>query len=72
MMTETLATARRDERADVHNASVNLALARAGYCGTIHLCTGRICIREAHHEGSCVFCARDEIEARTGVRPDAR
>lgn len=71
-MAEVLTVARRGERADLHNASVNAALARAGYCGMVHLCSGRICVREAHHTGSCAFCARDEVEARTGVRPDTR
>lgn len=69
-MTQVSTTGRQCERADAHNASVDGRLARAGYCGTIHLCTGRVCIREAHHTGSCEFCEKDDVLSRIGVAPD--
>lgn len=45
-------------RLDVHNASVDPAYAACGLCGMTHLQTGRVCVRSAHHEGSCDFQPR--------------
>ena len=42
-------------RLDVHNVEVDEDAAVAGLCGTIHLPTGRTCLRPARHLGSCRF-----------------
>lgn len=54
-------------RNDAHNPSVNSVLAGAGYCGMTHLCSGRICIRPARHDGSCVFWSADEVLDELGI-----
>lgn len=40
-------------RSDLHNTSVNSAAAAAGYCGALHLPTGRVCLLPHRHSGSC-------------------
>ena len=57
-------------RADAHNASVNLPMAVAGFCGMTHLSTGRICVLPARHGGSCAFCPPEDILLRLGVDPE--
>ncbi len=47
-------------RLDVHNASVDPAYAACGLCGMTHLQSGRVCVRTAHHEGSCNFQPRHD------------
>ncbi|MDA8298240.1 MAG: hypothetical protein M0004_16970 [Actinomycetota bacterium] len=49
---------RTTPRLDVHNASVDPAYAACGLCGMTHLQTGRVCVRTAHHAGSCEFQPR--------------
>jgi hypothetical protein len=44
-------------------------IADAGRCGQIHLPTGRTCIREHPHQGSCKFIATDA--AHDVVGPEA-
>jgi hypothetical protein len=43
------------DRSDIHNASVDEAVAEAGLCGFTHLPTGRTCVLPARHPGSCSF-----------------
>lgn len=38
-----------------HNPSIDEQLADQGACGQIHLPTGRVCLLEHHHDGSCHF-----------------
>jgi hypothetical protein len=40
---------------DLHNASIDEPAAAAGYCGMIHLSTGRICRARARHVDGCDF-----------------
>lgn len=47
-------------RLDVHNASIDPVYAACGLCGMTHLQTGRVCVRTAHHEGSCDFQPRSD------------
>jgi hypothetical protein len=47
------------ERTEKHNISVDDELADAGRCGQVHLPTGRICVREHPHPGSCEFITPD-------------
>lgn len=47
---------RRD--VDVHNTEVDERLAADGYCGIIHLPTGRVCLLAARHRGGCEFTDR--------------
>lgn len=54
-------------RNDVHNPSVNATLATAGYCGMTHLCSGRVCVRPARHDGSCAFRTAEEVLAALGL-----
>jgi hypothetical protein len=42
-------------RIDLHNAEIDDDAARAGLCGMTHLATGRCCVLEARHIGSCRF-----------------
>lgn len=51
-MRETSST---DERREIHNVSVDEQVAMARMCGQVHLPTGRTCIRESGHLGSCGF-----------------
>jgi hypothetical protein len=53
MCTSTL---RRD--VDIHNTAVDERLAEHGYCGVIHLPTGRVCTLAARHSGGCEFNTR--------------
>jgi hypothetical protein len=50
-----------DDRPEVHNPGVDEQVAETGACGQVHLPTGRTCIREHRHEGSCEFVPRDEV-----------
>ncbi len=60
-----------DNRLDVHNAAVDTTAAKAHLCGMTDLQTGRTCIRQAHHDGSCHWVSKDEArEAAQGVTPD--
>jgi hypothetical protein len=43
------------QRIDLHNAEIDDDAARAGLCGMTHLPTGRCCVLEARHIGSCRF-----------------
>jgi hypothetical protein len=40
-------------RLDLHNSSVNFAVAAAGYCGFLHVASGRICMLPARHASAC-------------------
>lgn len=51
MTTVTAMQARRD----LHNSSVNFAAAAAGYCGALHLASGRVCLLPHRHHGPCRF-----------------
>jgi hypothetical protein len=55
------APAHPDERQELHNASVDEEVARAGCCAQVHLPTGRTCVLEHGHDGSCHFVAHDEL-----------
>jgi hypothetical protein len=57
------------ERTELHNASVDDTIAAAGRCATVHLPTGRVCIRDHHHRGSCEFAPHEE--AHSAVRASA-
>lgn len=48
----TTVTAIQD-RLDLHNSSVSFAVAAAGYCGFLHVASGRICLLPARHAGAC-------------------
>jgi hypothetical protein len=54
--------AHADERQDLHNTSVDEEVAETGRCAQVHLPTGRTCTLERHHEGSCNFVPRDDVE----------
>jgi hypothetical protein len=69
-MTNASVRTLEQERGDVHNTSVNLPLALAGYCGMTHLCSGRMCIREARHLGSCVFRSPAEVLELLHIDPN--
>jgi len=43
---------------DIHNTAVDERLADHGYCGVIHLATGRVCKLAARHPGGCEFNSR--------------
>ena len=43
---------------DIHNTAVDERLADHGYCGVIHLPTGRVCSLAARHPGGCEFNSR--------------
>ena len=60
------APADRDDRQDLHNASVDEEVADAGGCGQVHLATGRTCTLEQGHGGSCSFLAPDQAEGSLG------
>lgn len=56
----TATVARRaDDRSEMHNASVDEELARAGECAQVHLPTGRTCTLPHGHKGSCEFISAD-------------
>lgn len=40
---------------EVHNASVDEAVAGQGACAQVHLPTGAMCVMQHGHEGSCEF-----------------
>jgi hypothetical protein len=44
-----------DQRLDLHNASIDEPAAAAGWCGMIHLPSGRICRARARHTSGCTF-----------------
>jgi hypothetical protein len=48
-------------RLDLHNISVDFAVASAGGCGFTHLDTGRVCRLPHRHAGPCQF--RDQHRA---------
>ena len=51
------------QRLDLHNVSVDEELATKFHrCGQIHLPTGRRCLREEHHRGSCDFADPNEVD----------
>jgi hypothetical protein len=56
---------RVNDRLDIHNPCVDEQVARAGLCATTDLHTGRLCIRPAHHPGSCDFTERATVERLT-------
>ena len=53
---------RPDDRQELHNTSIDEEAAEIGACAQVHLPTGRTCTLEHHHEGSCSFVPRDEVE----------
>ena len=55
------------ERRSVHNPSVDEELARRGACGQTHLPTGRVCVLDHGHAGSCEFLPRDRVEGAMAV-----
>ena len=57
------------ERPDLHNGEVDECIAVLGLCGTIHLPSGRLCLRHQHHEGSCQFRSRSAHTSPTTRRP---
>lgn len=48
------------ERLDVHNASVNERIARAGRCAMTNLRTGQVCILPFRHREPCQFVSPRE------------
>jgi len=54
--------AQPDGPQELHNVSVDEEVARAGGCGQVHLPTGRTCILEHGHQGSCHFVAHDRVK----------
>jgi hypothetical protein len=48
-----------DRTREIHNASIDEQLARAGRCGTTHLPTGRRCTLPARHPFGCAFQLAD-------------
>lgn len=69
----------RLHRQDVHNVTVDDALASAGRCGMTHLRTGRRCTLPARHAGGCRFTpvpaaatATDPGDSVTATGPPAR
>ena len=56
------APAQPDDRPELHNASVDAEVAKAGGCGNVHLATGRTCTLEQGHEGSCYFVEPDQVD----------
>lgn len=50
-----------DDRAELHNPSIDEAVALQGACGLIHLPTGNTCTLAHHHLGSCHFVSRDDV-----------
>jgi hypothetical protein len=57
------------ERTELHNASIDDDVGAAGRCGLIHLPTGRICIREHPHGGSCELAAADKAHDLAALKP---
>lgn len=55
------------ERPELHNASVDEAVAAAGACAQVHLPTGRICILEHGHSSSCDFTPAPDAYAVTAA-----
>jgi hypothetical protein len=51
------------QRLDVHNLSVDFAVASAGRCGFTHLDSGRVCLLPHRHGGPCQFQDRHEAAA---------
>jgi hypothetical protein len=43
----------RGARLDLHNVSIDIVAAEAGWCGFTHLASGRVCLRPHRHPGSC-------------------
>ncbi|HVN13970.1 MAG TPA: hypothetical protein VMT69_17905 [Kineosporiaceae bacterium] len=50
------------DRPALHNSSVDESLALRGACGQTHLPTGRTCVLQYGHRGSCEFVPRDRAE----------
>ena len=48
---------------EMHNASVDEDLARAGECAQVHLPTGKMCTLPHGHKGSCEFISADAAYA---------
>jgi hypothetical protein len=59
----TTASRRAADTSEMHNASVNEDLARAGECAQAHLPTGRMCALPHGHKGSCEFISADAAYA---------
>jgi hypothetical protein len=60
----TDAAARRTaDTSEMHNASVDEDLARAGECAQVHLPTGRMCTLPHGHKGSCEFISAEAADA---------
>ena len=57
-----------DERADIHNATIDTDAADAGLCGQLHLRTGRACVLPARHPGECVFHDSETVDNAVAVR----
>jgi hypothetical protein len=54
------------ERTELHNASIDDAIGATGCCAMVHLPTGRVCVRENRHHGSCEFAPADEVRGLGG------
>lgn len=52
------------DRLEIHNAGFSEDAARAGFCGSLHLPTGRICLHGARHRGPCEFSTPATLAAR--------
>lgn len=59
-----------DDRSELHNASVDEDVARAGGCGQVHLPTGRTCTLKHGHEGSCQFVQPDQVGESAPNHPE--
>lgn len=51
-------------RRDLHNTSVDFDAAGRGWCGFIHIATGRICRLPYRHPGSCHLRPRPPAASR--------
>jgi hypothetical protein len=65
-MNAGLPTISHDLRNDIHNVSIDVALARVGRCAMTHLASGRVCAKAARHQGSCEFVPREQAYASLG------
>jgi hypothetical protein len=58
-----------DDRQELHNASVDEQVAKAGHCAQVHLATGRTCTLRHGHKGSCQFVPHDRVKESPQHRP---
>ncbi len=57
------------ERHELHNPSVDESVAAGGACAQVHLATGRVCILEHSHKGSCDFTPAADAHSLTSSDP---